>query len=325
MNPMISVPPPDLQLHFVAQLTALRATCLQDALRNVVSRMDIGEVDMELRQYVSRKDLALLASRGLRAELAFPVPCILREAPILLGYYRMLLGMSQKGFYSTAYGLSSFKSMEENGRMNSANQSLLDELCKSLVAASSLLLAGIGKDGLTRDILDDLTLLTLGSQLRGGANVRIGTAGIETVFNIMRKIVQSHTVLDEPNRVEVLNAAGRTVLIALAADPDIVIQERMPANTVRNIVAIEVKAGKDYSNIHNRLGEAEKSHQKAKLFGYVERWTIINVSKLDPVKAAQESPTTDRFYRIADIAGISSAEFVDFKNRLISMIGLPDA
>jgi hypothetical protein len=32
-------------------------------------------------------------------------------------------------------------------------------------------------------------------------------------------------------------------------------------------VAVEIKGGKDYSNIHNRIGEAEKSHQKAKKEG----------------------------------------------------------
>jgi hypothetical protein len=39
---------------------------------------------------------------------------------------------------------------------------------------------------------------------------------------------------------------------------------------VRSLAAIEIKGGRDYSNIHNRIGEAEKSHQKAEKQGYVE-------------------------------------------------------
>ena len=42
-----------------------------------------------------------------------------------------------------------------------------------------------------------------------------------------------------------------------AADPDICIREELPSGKFRNLVAIEIKGGKDYSNVHNRIGEAE--------------------------------------------------------------------
>jgi hypothetical protein len=90
----------------------------------------------------------------------------------------------------------------------------------------------------------------------------------------------------------------------------------------RNIIAIEIKAGQDYSNIHNRIGEAEKSHQKARRAGFVECWTIVNVDRLDLSNAHKESPSTNRFYLIKDILAKSSEEYTDFRRRVISLTGI---
>ncbi|MDR3122319.1 MAG: XcyI family restriction endonuclease [Treponema sp.] len=43
--------------------------------------------------------------------------------------------------------------------------------------------------------------------------------------------------------------------ILLFLNNSIVIREELGENRYRNIVAIEVKGGKDFSNIHNRVGE----------------------------------------------------------------------
>ena len=75
----------------------------------------------------------------------------------------------------------------------------------------------------------------------------------------------------------------------------------MRPGSFRQLIAVEVKAGSDFSNIHNRIGEAEKSHQKAKAHGYVECWTVVDVDKIDITMARQESPSTNRFSRISDM------------------------
>src|SRR4029077_313824 len=89
-------------------------------------------------------------------------------------------------------------------------------------------------------------------------------------------------------RIAVKNAAGRMVYVEFAPDPDIIIREEMAPFSLEEMtasfaekIAIEVKAGEDFSNIHNRIGEAEKSHQKAKGRGYVECWTVGNVDRVD--------------------------------------------
>ena len=90
--------------------------------------------------------------------------------------------------------------------------------------------------------------------------------------------------------IQIANAAGRRILIEFASDPDIVIHEEMRPGVYRQLIAIEVKGGRDFSNIHNRIGEAEKSHQKARAAGFVECWTVVNVDKMDVETARRESP-----------------------------------
>ena len=96
----------------------------------------------------------------------------------------------------------------------------------------------------------------------------------------------------------------------------------MTPTSLRNIIAIEVKAGVDFSNVHNRIGEAEKSHQKARADGYVERWTVVNVDRMDMAMAHRESPSTDRFYRLSQIDAGTGEEYQDFYNRVAALTGI---
>ena len=123
--------------------------------------------------------------------------------------------------------------------------------------------------------------------------------------------------------IEIRNAAGRTVFIEFAPDPDIIIREEMRPGNFRQLIAIEVKAGSDFSNIHNRIGEAEKSHQKAKASGFVECWTVVNVDNIDVTMAHRESPSTNRFYRISALVAAAGDHYQDFKDRVISLTGIP--
>jgi hypothetical protein len=319
---MIHVPDPELQVDFAASLARIRHLYLQDALSETVRGLDITEIDRELAQHVPGASLAALAGNGLRGELMFPVPVVLLANPRLLGYYRLLYGYSQKEFYTSATGISRFKSMEEKGVTAPKNVYDVPELCNALCRAGVILLACIGQSKIGAALLDDLTLLTLGPQLRGGANVKKGSAGIVTVFKAIHTIVEASVVKLEATRMEIKNAAGRTVLIEFAADPDIIIRAEMRPGTYRNIIAIEVKAGSDFSNIHNRVGEAEKSHQKARAAGYVECWTVVNVNNIDVAMAHRESPTTNRFYLISDLIAGTGTDFQDFRDRVISLTGI---
>lgn len=320
--PYINIPVPKLQIDFSFALGQVRSLYLQDALSETIENIDLLALDKELSGYVPESSLKALAKHGLRGELVFPVPSLLEANPHLLGYYRLLLGFSQKEFYTTKFGVSGFKSMETKGNLTIKNKTYLPELCKGLVSSAVALIDGIGLDRLSRDLLDDLTLLTVGPQLRGGANVKKGVAGIVEVFQTIHDIVEHAATDSSTSKIEILNAAGRKVFIEFAPDPDIVIREEMSKGRFRNIIAIEVKGGTDFSNIHNRVGEAEKSHQKAKAVGYVECWTVVNVDRIDMEMARRESPSTNTFYRLSDLKSSEGPEYHDFKERVTSLTGI---
>ena len=318
----IRIPAPSLQIDFSYALDQIRGMYLHEALSATVAKLDITRLDLELGRYVPKESLNLAAQIGLRGELLFAVPLVLEINPFLLGYYRLLLGFSQKEFYSSKYGVSGFKPMEAGGKISSSNMRSLPNLCSGLISSAAALVDGIGPSRLSKDLLRELTLLTIGPQLRGGANVKIGLRGIVEVFESINKIV-SHSVLEaSKNRIVINNAAKRKVIIQLYADPDIIIKEDMSGGGQRNIIAIEVKGGTDFSNIHNRLGEAEKSHQKARQAGFTECWTIVNVDKMDKALARRESPSTDQFYLLSSLSSETGVEYRDFKSRIISLTGI---
>jgi hypothetical protein len=315
-------PPPDLQITFYHRLVEVRKTLLLDALLATVATADVAQIDLELNQLVSRPAIQRVAGWGLRGEIVFAVPYMLTENPYLLGYYRLLLGFSQKQFYAPTTGFSRFKSMEESGILRPAQRQLLEALCQALCISSEQFIAGI--DHLTQSAVHDLTLLTFGAQLRGGALNRLGSEATERVFHLIRSILQPAVIASTPRTIEIRNAAGRVVRIEFASDPDICIREELASGTYRSLVAIEIKGGRDVSNIHNRIGEAEKSHQKARNDGFVECWTMIGVANLDIGLAKKESPSTDRFFNIDAIAMVESPEHLDFREHLLARTGVRD-
>jgi len=323
----IRFPPPKLQIGFAFALRRFRGIYLQNALLETVRDMEISNLDKQLSEYVPAADLATLAHHGLRAELLFAVPSVLEKNPYLIGYYRLLMGYSQKEFYGSdkGFGVGYFKGMEDKGRISKTAATDLPHLCAAFCETASALLAGIGPLRVSRELLDDMTLLTVGPQLRGGANNQRGTDGIVLVFEIIREIVAHAAAEVRESAIKINSATGRPCLIEFAPDPDIIIREEMEHLHYRNVVAIEIKSGTDVSNIHNRIGEAEKSHQKARQRGFTECWTVVNVSRLDMVKARSESPSTDRFYSLAALSLRSGDEYDDFRRRVLSLTAIPAA
>lgn len=319
----IQIPAPDLQIEFAERLEQSSHEFLQNALAETVRGLNISELDTDLQSVVPASDLSELASRGIRGEWLFACPVILRARPKLIAYYRLLLGFSQKEFYTAASGLSQFRGLEERGEIPARVESSLIELCTGLNAAASRLARAITYARITLNLLDDLALLTFGPQLRGGANVRRGSAAIQQVFGVLRKIVLEYLIEDTPALMRLENATGRIVLIEFAADPDIVIRETRDDGKDQKVVAIEVKGGTDFSNVHNRMGEAEKSHQKARLRGFTECWTVVNVNSIDLDEARRESPSTNQFFRLVDLLDESTNGFHEFKSRVIHLTSIP--
>lgn len=314
------IPEPELQVSFASALAEIRASMLQEALGETVRNLAVPDIDAELAELAPAHSLSTLAAHGLRGEMVFPVPVVLAANPRLLGYYRLLYGYSQKEFYKSGVA-GQLKALETSGTLTTKNRGALSDFCRAMSGAGALLLAGISVGSVSATILDDLTLLTLGPQLRGGANVKIGTAAITAVFGVIKDIVAGALQSATPSRMTLRNAAGRAVLIEFASDPDIIIRDQMASGVYRLTIAIEVKGGRDFSNVHNRIGEAEKSHQKARASGYTECWTVVNVDNIDLEMAHRESPSTNRFYLISELLA-GTGGFGDFRDRILALTGI---
>ena len=211
--------------------------------------------------------------------------------------------------------------MENEGVLTVATTGLLRPLCESLTESSWILVNGL--PDLSEDALKSLTLLTLGPQLRGSRNVNLGVEAIQTVFALIKSMVAERISSEGDSFLEIMSAAGRIYRIEFAPDPDIAIRQVLENGLYRNRIAIEVKGGTDFSNIHNRLGEAEKSHQKAKNEGFTQFWTVINVSSTIGASVwKQETPTTNELFYLEQIADVRSGEYARFREYLVSEIGI---
>lgn len=309
---------PDLQVAFHFRLENLRGLYFGGALTQTVEGLDIEQLDRQLARYVPKGALTRVASFGLRGEVVFPVPCLLVANPYLLGYYRLLYGLSQKEFYS-AGPFGRFIGLEERGEVPTRVAELVPALCRSLVGTGEKLVEGIGQ--LTLESIHELQLLTLGPYLRGGQNTRIGAGATREVFSIIKGIVDPALEMSTDRLMRLKNASGRIVVIEFGADPDVRIEELLDSGP-RPLVSMEIKGGTDVSNIHNRLGEAEKSHQKAKKRGFFEFWTLVRCD-LDLDHARRETPTTGRFFHIDSLQSKTSPEYRQFRDLLCSVIGIP--
>ncbi len=316
MNP----PSPSKQIAFHQLLVAARATVLEGALSDALGKADPKIVARELGLYAPAAARKVLAKAGIRDEHVFATPAVLVARPTTLGYYRLLLGVSKKGFYTTATGLGPFKALEEKDRIPERVADKLPQLCKALNEALAELVTQLSPK-VTRSDVEQLPLLTLGAQFDGGYRNGIGKAATADVFLAIREIVEAHITTETEGAIEVRNAAGRAVIIRLASDPDVAITESSDRGADQLNVAIEIKGGTDRSNAHNRAGEAEKSHQKVRSKAR-DFWTLIAMKGVDKAQLARESPTTRRWYDIAEVLGRVGNDWTRFTDDLKRAIGI---
>ncbi|MCL4562193.1 MAG: XcyI family restriction endonuclease [Chloroflexi bacterium] len=317
-NDELPILPPDLQISFYNKLKTLRQYLLREGLSNAISKINLKLINNQLDDFVSSDSLKRVAEFGLRGEVFFSVPCILEANPRLLGYYRLLLGFSQKEFYNKLT-FAHFKRLEEKGEIPEAIKVEIPKLCTSLVKSGEILVNNI--DDLSDATVNELQLLTLGPQLRGGQNTKLGQDATRQVYELISRAVAKYIKSINKNAIVIENDSGRSVLIEFFSDPDVRITQLLENDFRRPLVSIEIKGGTDYSNIHNRLGEAEKSHQNAKANGFFEFWTIIRVD-LDLNHAKKESPTTSYFFNLDRIEDRNSPDSKQFHAILNSILGI---
>jgi hypothetical protein len=313
-------PTPSRQIGFHQLLVVARKKYFVDALREALGSLDQRAIKRQASEYVPADVQKLLAATGLRDEYVFPFPSVIEKKPTLVGYYRLLLGAPQKGFYNGATGMGLFKSMEEMGTISRKQEAHVSSFCAAMAKSLAELVRQI--PNFTDRDLRELPLLTFGSQLQGSNNTQIGKKAMQEIFAAITEVVKKYVTKKESNRLTLKNSAGRTVFVTLAHDPDVCVQEQVEGR-IHSKVAIEVKGGTDVSNAHNRAGEAEKSHLKAKKKGFKDFWTIISKTGLEMYKLAQESQTTTEWFDVTELLARSGKDWEDFRQRLAGAVGIP--
>jgi hypothetical protein len=217
--------------------------------------------------------------------------------------------------------MTPFSGMEKRGIIASKNPPDLDFFCSTMSEHLAELVRQISPSITPRDVLE-LPLLTLGAQLYGSNNNAIGKQATVDVFLSVGEIVKGYVAAQDLKKITLVNASKRKVVIALASDPDIRVQEEFDG-ALRNKVAIEIKGGSDNANAHNRAGEAEKSHQKAKAQKFRDFWTIISLAGVNTEKLKQESPTTNSWFDLAQVLAREGDDWVEFRSRFAGEVGIP--
>lgn len=246
-NSTCKAPPASRQLAFHHLLVAARKTWLFDALKEIAGSLEPRVLKEQASAIIPKAAQKILANAGIRDEHVFPLPIVLQAKPTLVGYYRLLLGAPQKSFYAGGTGMGQFKTMEVRGVLTPKQEGLLPEFCRAMAASLSDLVSQMSPGVSMRD-LNDLPILTLGAQFQGANNTRIGREATESVFRAIADIAGSHLKRREANSLEIRNASGRIVVIRLASDPDVCIQENV-GGKLHNKVAIEIKGGTDKSKL----------------------------------------------------------------------------
>jgi hypothetical protein len=314
---------PDLQVSLYSRLQALRERYLVESLKKTLEAedFDLAAVNAELAEYADGKNLKRIASFGLRGEVFFPVPYVLSRNPFLLGYYRLLLGFSRKAFYEQG-PFKRFDSLEDQGKVRDALEPQLRALCVSLSKSASMLVEWINP--ISTAIVNELQMLTLGAQFRGSGNVRVGQEAIDQFFNLLTVMLEPYKPAVKRRTITLKNDSKLPVEVRCGSDPDVSITQELKSQK-RKLVAIEIKGGTDVSNVWNRLGEAEKSHQTAKHYGFNELWTVLRVDVVsDPNtlrKAREKSPSTTHFFYLDKILDGASDEGKTFRQLLGSIMG----
>lgn len=168
--------PSDMSINLFQSLLSARELQLQPALDATVQVVGVISIDGELHRLVPLPTLNYLASLDMRGERVFPVPSIVRHAPQLIGYYRMLLGISKKDFSQTnKLGYGPWATAEARNAISTRLDPYVEDFCRALITPlAELVEASRRLKPLNDRDLSDLALLTLGPTLQGGRNNLVG-------------------------------------------------------------------------------------------------------------------------------------------------------
>ena len=320
----ITIPEPSKQAFMHNKLVEARSTVLHGALRDALARADPDKVSAEISKYAPADARVILAAAGIRDERVFATPEVIRTKPTLVGYYRLLTGISQKGFYKTQYGTQPFFVCEQSGNLTPTAETALPAFCEAINQVLGQLVQGIGRV-FAEDDVQQLPILTLGAQFDGSHRNTIGQKATLAVFESIKAVVEESGIAYAAVggvTLTFINSAGRQISVKLASDPDVVVQEETGGGNSILKVAIEIKGGTDKANVYNRAGEAEKSHQKVRGVAK-DFWTCISLVGTDGKTLHSQAPTTTQWFDVTEVTERTGQSWKNFRSELSVALGIP--
>ena len=128
MNDIV-IPSTAKQIQTQKILHAYRDRMLGENLKIAVATIDPDILQSEIGKFVNKDCRMILQGLSIREETMFALPCVLNSNPTLLGYYRLLMGISEKQFYTSSTGLSIFKPMEHDGKITKNSEQEINNFC----------------------------------------------------------------------------------------------------------------------------------------------------------------------------------------------------
>ncbi len=190
----IAIPSTAKQIQAQRILKEYRETMLGSSLQRTVAQISPKTLHKEIVNYVPVGGMKRLQALGIREEVVFALPCVLKTNPRLLGYYRLLMGISEKQFYTGSSGLSSFRPMERDGRIASHSDDDIIDLCKSINGAMNVFLGNASVDSLKMD-LNDLPLMTWECMSTGYGATSSVSKPLYTFLTPLRSLLKKESIL----------------------------------------------------------------------------------------------------------------------------------
>lgn len=240
-------------------------------LCDTATKIDSSKYDWRKRRElgISKSSWDYIRKKRIPYCQVFCHPRVIRESPALIGYYRSIALLPQKGLQRLAFGT---KSLEE-GKRKSLSEDKAVQLTRTI---NSLISSIIDSD--PSFSIKDIWLAAqanLGTQINGSWRNAIGIEGSHRISSLVLKhFLDNQQVLEIvlkdgsivpssklPATVE--EVRGFTLIngykILFGSEPDISVRNR------DGILegAIEVKAGEDPAGAMERYGAAKKSFDKA--------------------------------------------------------------
>ena len=314
----------DKPIDIYEALVAARRLQLQPALARAVGEVGVTIIDGELRELVPAEALNHVAGLGLRGERVFPIPSVLEHAPPLIGYYRMLLGISKKEFQQTnklGYG-SVVGRRGARATMSPELVSALPRLCAAFI--EPLVKVVYAMNTFDNRDLNDLALLTLGPTLQGGRNNVIGSRTSKAVFEALRagrggldRFRQRTACTVRGSQWAYLCIDRRGATLMFASTKPSRMAKKFPLSRSRSRVA---------KMPPTRITGRGKRRSLTSRRGFpvtITRWTIMVTRGLNQERLRQETPSSTELFDASEVMKRSGPGWKALRERFVETIDEP--